>query len=74
MIAWYELNYYQIDTLIEILDDPLLLESITENDWYINFVKGIRYDIIRKKCISEKQLYQIKKLAAFNKIPWTLSI
>lgn len=74
MNYWYNLDSNQTRYLVDILDNPQVLESISQNDWYINFVHSIRYDIIKKQCISEKQLYHIKKLSAVNEISWRLVI
>ena len=64
------LNNNQIHYLIEVIENPIIQEICENNAWYAQFIPSMRFDLIRKAYITEKQLYQIEKVAKIANIPW----
>lgn len=71
---WHQLDSNQIHYLVDILEHKSIKDYIGNNDWYKKFVDGVRFDILRKRAISENQLHQVKKLAQLANQPWRLLI
>jgi hypothetical protein len=71
---WFELNATQKEYLLELLNQIIDSELVRNNQWYNDFVIGVRYDLLIKGCLSENQLYQIKKLCSLTRHAWRLVI
>ena len=64
------LNKHQVKYLVDVLDDPTIVDIQESNDWYAQFIPSIQFDLVRKSYVTEKQLFQIEKLAKLAKLPW----
>jgi hypothetical protein len=68
--TWYSLTPTQVSRLVDILDHELVQNLCVINNWYAQFVPGVRYDIIRQQAISARQLDQLRKLCAVTGQTW----
>jgi hypothetical protein len=72
--TWYPLTPTQVSLLVDILDHELVQNLCEINDWYAQFVPGVRYDIIRRHSASARQLDQLHKLCAITGQTWRVVI
>lgn len=64
----------QIQYICDLLDQPVVREFCNQTDFYRRFRSGIVYDIQRRRHITERQLYQIRKISDLTGQTWRLII
>ena len=69
-----ELNSAQVQYLLEVLESEPAQGLSEINAWYSQFIPSVRVDLIKRRSLTIRQLYQIQKIAYMARMPWRMVI
>ncbi len=69
-----ELNGTQVQYLLQVLESEPAQGLMETNAWYSQFIPSIRVDLIRRRSLTLRQLYQIEKIAHMAQMPWRIVV